>query len=438
VSIYSILPSFKTLRVKLLTVILPMMLFNFILFAFLYTVISYRNMYADQVAKIHEFTRIQSQVITQPLWNMDYEFIHQHLNSMMLYPWVSQVILTEFNSGKIMERGELPRGLPDKDYIKTEEQIDITRNSLNFLIGKLTVISLTNSIYKSLLDTLKWVSLLGILLLVTMIISVMITHRIIIGRPLDRFLLSIRKADETEKREPVEWSSGDEIGRVIAAYNTLLINLNIGEKALKKSEKKYRLLVESMNEGLIIYDDSDRVSFANSRFCEIVDYPLEEIGNKDVSSLVSRESYEDTFRKLSDVRNGERFAMESELMKKSGRKTPVILSATPIFDGNDYKGTVCVITDISELKKVENKLRHTQKKYRDIFENVAEGIFRSTIDGRFLEVNPAMAAIFGFDTPGDMIRNISDIGQQLYEEKTEQEKFFRLLESKKNILQPAA
>ncbi len=54
-----------------------------------------------------------------------------------------------------------------------------------------------------------------------------------------------------------------------------------------------------------------------------------------------------------------------------------------------------------------------EKKFRDIFENSVEGIFQATPDGRFLSANPALARIFGYDSPEELIENVADIGKQL-------------------------
>ena len=59
-------------------------------------------------------------------------------------------------------------------------------------------------------------------------------------------------------------------------------------------------------------------------------------------------------------------------------------------------------------------LRKSEEKYRNIFEGAVEGIFQSTPQGRFLSANPALASIFGFDSPEDLIRSIDDIAAQLY------------------------
>jgi PAS domain S-box-containing protein len=59
-------------------------------------------------------------------------------------------------------------------------------------------------------------------------------------------------------------------------------------------------------------------------------------------------------------------------------------------------------------------LQATEAKYRSIFENVAEGIFQTTPEGRFLQVNPALARIYGYDSPEELLTEMANIGEQLY------------------------
>jgi PAS domain S-box-containing protein len=60
------------------------------------------------------------------------------------------------------------------------------------------------------------------------------------------------------------------------------------------------------------------------------------------------------------------------------------------------------------------KLQTAETKYRSIFEHAPMGIFRSTLQGRYLEANPAYATLMGFSSPEQMLRDVHDIGQQAY------------------------
>ena len=75
---------------------------------------------------------------------------------------------------------------------------------------------------------------------------------------------------------------------------------------------------------------------------------------------------------------------------------------------------VSVGIDITERKQAEEALRIAEENYRSIFENALEGIFQSSPAGYFISVNPALAKIYGYDSPQEMIESITSISEQLY------------------------
>ncbi len=72
------------------------------------------------------------------------------------------------------------------------------------------------------------------------------------------------------------------------------------------------------------------------------------------------------------------------------------------------------LAGIIHRRKVELQHQRAEEKYRNIFENAVEGIFQSSPDGRFITVNPALARMFGYETPEEMIASTTDIQRQLY------------------------
>ncbi len=68
----------------------------------------------------------------------------------------------------------------------------------------------------------------------------------------------------------------------------------------------------------------------------------------------------------------------------------------------------------AELKRVEAGLRKTEEKYRSIFEDAIEGIFQTSVEGRFLNANPSLARVHGYDSPQELIDSVTNISKQLY------------------------
>jgi len=80
---------------------------------------------------------------------------------------------------------------------------------------------------------------------------------------------------------------------------------------------------------------------------------------------------------------------------------------------------------------LERKL--AEEKFQSIFENSADGIFQSTPEGQYLSVNPAMARIYGYDSPRDMLESITDIARQIYVDAGERREFIRLLDKSDSV-----
>jgi PAS domain S-box-containing protein len=93
---------------------------------------------------------------------------------------------------------------------------------------------------------------------------------------------------------------------------------------------------------------------------------------------------------------------------------------------------VSVGIDITERELAEEALRIAEENYRSIFENALEGIFQATPDGHYISVNPAMARIYGYDSPEEMIATVTKISR-LYVDPSHQDEFERLMESKGEV-----
>ncbi|MGB3532185.1 MAG: response regulator [Microcoleaceae cyanobacterium] len=86
-----------------------------------------------------------------------------------------------------------------------------------------------------------------------------------------------------------------------------------------------------------------------------------------------------------------------------------------------------------ERKRTEVVLRRTETKYRSIFENAAEGIFQTTPEGSYLSANPALARILGYDSPADLIENVTDINTQLYVKPSRRAEFITTMNAEPSI-----
>jgi len=85
------------------------------------------------------------------------------------------------------------------------------------------------------------------------------------------------------------------------------------------------------------------------------------------------------------------------------------------------------------LERKNEELLVAEENYRGIFENALEGIFQSSPDGKFISVNPAMARIYGSNSPQEMIEQITNIGEQLYVNASQRDEFRRLMKDRGKV-----
>jgi diguanylate cyclase (GGDEF)-like protein/PAS domain S-box-containing protein len=103
----------------------------------------------------------------------------------------------------------------------------------------------------------------------------------------------------------------------------------------------------------------------------------------------------------------------------------------------DAQGNVLAIEglvqDVTSRKEAEQRLREAERRYRGLFDNALEGIFRTTLDGRYLGANPALANIYGFASPAELIASLQNIGSQLYVDPERREEFMLIMTSRGSV-----
>lgn len=134
------------------------------------------------------------------------------------------------------------------------------------------------------------------------------------------------------------------------------------EESLRTSEKKYRNLVATMNEGLGVLDRNGLVVFMNQRACEMLGYELEELIGKSPAFLFDEENQKILREQMAQRREGNRQRYELAWTRKDGGTIITIVVPSPVFDEKGaYDGSVAVFTDITDRKKLEEQLLQAHK-----------------------------------------------------------------------------
>jgi len=137
------------------------------------------------------------------------------------------------------------------------------------------------------------------------------------------------------------------------------------EKALRQSEKRYRLLVDTMNEGLGVQNERGEWIYINDRFSEMLGYSRDEMIGRPVTDFLSENDRTTYKEQVARRRKGERESYGLSWLRKDGQVIFTRMSPKAIFDeSGQFKGSFAVITDMTERKRAEEALKESEKQLR--------------------------------------------------------------------------
>lgn len=206
------------------------------------------------------------------------------------------------------------------------------------------------------------------------------------------------------------------------------------EEALIASEQRYRQLLDSVTDYIFTtqINGGQPVATTHGQGCAAVtgyttdDYDRNpflwyEMIHSEDRGLVTRHAREAIGGRAADP-------LEHRIIHKNGTIRWVRNTMVPRYDRQGAL-VACdgLVSDITERKRAEEALKTSEEKYRNIVENAAEGIFQSTPDGRYRSANPALARIYGYASPKELMESVSDIAHQIYLNVEDYERLHDLL-----------
>ncbi|RPH32128.1 MAG: PAS domain S-box protein [Bacteroidales bacterium] len=177
-----------------------------------------------------------------------------------------------------------------------------------------------------------------------------------------------------------------------------LTEIKKAENELKIKEEKYRTLLESMNEVVMMVDNDDRVQFVNKKFTEILGYsPQEIIGLIGYEKLLEYKDH--AIIKKANQDRTEKITSQYEItfIAKDGRKIDFIVSGAPLIDlEGKTQGSIGAMIDITERKKSEKKLRESEEKYRTLMDSMNEVVMMVDNEDRVQYINRKFTEKLGY------------------------------------------
>lgn len=201
------------------------------------------------------------------------------------------------------------------------------------------------------------------------------------------------------------------------------------EDALRVARDQLQAALDAVP-GIVSWISSDlRYLGVNRHLASLFNIPPEAFVNQDIGFLHTSPDFNNFVRDL--FASPEREASREISAYVNGRVANFLIMAQK-YDQDRAAFTVGI--DITEQKQAQFALAEAESKYRSIFESVAEGIFQTTPSGQYISANPALARIYGYASPEELMLSLTSIQNQLYVNPQRRQEFVQLLREHGEVL----
>jgi|GEM_PF-143923 len=190
------------------------------------------------------------------------------------------------------------------------------------------------------------------------------------------------------------------------------------EMQLRESEERWQFALEGAGDGVWDYDiENDRV-YRSRRWKEMLGYGEGDIDESPRAgvNLIHPEDREKSDAILDRHLRGEIpvYISEHRVRCKDGTYKWILDRGKVIrwSEGGRPLRIIGTQTDITERKQAEESLKLSEERYRSLFDGMLDGVYRSTHEGRFMDINSAMVEMFGYSSKEEMLQ--IDVAKELY------------------------
>ena len=216
---------------------------------------------------------------------------------------------------------------------------------------------------------------------------------------------------------------------------TRMTGISIDIDKRKLAEQRLHLqsaALKAAANSIVITDSKGTILWTNPAFSRLTGYAAEEAWGRNPSLLSSGKHDKAFYTNLwKSITAGKIWHGEVTNRRKDGSLYDEEITITPVrSECGEITHFVAIKQDITTRKAVSEALLQAEQKYRRIFEDAAVGIFQTTPEGRYLSVNPALAQMYGYDSPEQLMAEVTDIARQLFVEPNRYGELTQLLEQR--------
>ena len=187
-----------------------------------------------------------------------------------------------------------------------------------------------------------------------------------------------------------------QVDAVVDPLSKTPVLLSKAQDALRRSEERYRRIVETTHEGIWTVDSACTITFVNNRLAEMLDYTVEEMVGESVFRFLPASGWELAMQRFETSRNGGSGEEQIWLRRREGSELCVLIKHSPIASDDSDVGTLSMMTDRTRQREDEEALRRSEEQYRQIVEATADGILKLDNDAVIVFANRRFAHMLGY------------------------------------------
>ena len=207
---------------------------------------------------------------------------------------------------------------------------------------------------------------------------------------------------------------------IISNIQKLIKDLKSSNNKIAEIGERYHSLLEHAGDSIFLLNEDTSFAEVNMSMCNLLGYSQEKFRLMKLVDIFAPGEIERLPIQLHTLFKKSTLLTERKWLKRDGTEVDIEINVRLLTDEKKY---LCIARDITERKRIEEIVKESEKKYRNIFENAQDVFYQASIDGIILDVSPSLKNHLGYKREELIGKSVSII----YADQTKREKLVQAL-----------
>jgi diguanylate cyclase (GGDEF)-like protein/PAS domain S-box-containing protein len=257
----------------------------------------------------------------------------------------------------------------------------------------------------------------------------------------DREVTPLEDAFSQQLGQAARWAQGAVLLLLVSVGGIVLVvcvplsvrvlrEARASQRTIRGSERRFRALIENSSDAIALFGPDGTILYASAATTRVLGYTLEEFVGHNAFEFIHPEARSEVAACLKDALDspGTTVRVSANVRHRNGDWRFLEGILTNLLNDPAVGAIVNNYRDITERKRSEDALRASEVRYRSLFERNLAGVFRTSLDGTFLDCNEAFALVLGYESREELLRRPVE---EFYETSSEHQAFLARLKKEK-------